>query len=324
MKLPRRRFLCLAGAAALPAVPRVAKAQSYPNKPVRWLIGFLPGSAADTVARIMGRWLSGRLGQPVIIENRPGAATNISVQAGINSPPDGYTLIYLSSSTVINATLYESLPFDIRRDVAPVAGVIEFNFVMVVNPSVPASTVAEFVAYAKANPHAVGMASFGTGTTSHLFGELFKAMTGTDMLHVPYRGSGPAHIDLISGRVQVMFDTLTASLPYIRSGALRALAVGGPHRYEALPELPTVGETIAGYSVSGWGGIGAPRGTPPEIVERLNREINAGLTDPTVIRQLADVATTPLVLTPAQFGELLTAELEKWAKVVKLSGAKSE
>ncbi len=325
MKLPRRQFLHLAGvAAALPAVSRLATAQAYPAQPLRWIVGFTPGGGADTVSRIMAQWLSERLGQPVVIENKPGASTNISVQAVVNSPPDGYTLLFIAASAAVNMTLFDTLPFNLLRDIAPVSGLIDFPFVLVVNPSVPARTVAEFIAYAKANPGKISMASFGAGSTSHVAGELFKTMTGVDLTHVPYRGSAPALIDVISGRVQVMFDVMTSSLPHIRSGALRALAMAGKTRFGALPDVPTVGDTVPGFEANSWCGVGVPKGTPPEIIERLNREINAGLANPTVKARLAEVATTPIFFTPAEFGAYLAAETEKWGKVVKLSGIKPD
>ena len=325
MTLPRRQFLHLAaGSAALSLLSRTASAEIYPTRPIRLIIGFPPGSALDTVARIIGKWLSERLGQPIIVESKPGAATNLSIQATINSPPDGYTLVIVSTANAVNATLFESLPFDYLRDIEPVAGLVRIPMVLVVHPAFPAKTVAELIAYAKANPGKIAMASFGTGTTSHLAGELFKSMTGTNMIHVPYRGSPPAHVDLTSGQVQVMFDTLTGSLPHIRSGAFRALAVLGNVRFEPLPDVPTLGDTVPGYDVNTWNGLGAPRGTPPDIVEKLNREIKAGLADPTVTARLADVAAVPLPLSPADFAALMAAETEKWAKVVKFSGAKPE
>jgi tripartite-type tricarboxylate transporter receptor subunit TctC len=325
MKLPRRQFLHLAaGAAALPAVSRIACAQAYPTRPVRWIVGFAPGSAADTVVRIMTRWLSDRLGQPFIVENKPGAATNISIQSVVTAPADGYTLVYLSASTAINATLYQTLPFNVLRDIAPVAGIINFPFVMLVRPSFPAATVAEFIAFAKANPGKIRMASFGTGTTSHLAGELFKKMADVDMIHVPYRASAAAHIDMIAGRIDVMFDTVTAPLPHIRSGALRAIAMAGNARYEGLPDIPTISETVPGYHVAGWTGVGVPKATPSDIIQRLNREINAGLSEPAVKAQFAQVATTPIVFTPDEFGAFLETEIEKWGKTVKFSGAKAD
>jgi tripartite-type tricarboxylate transporter receptor subunit TctC len=325
MRLPRRQFLRLSvGAAALSVVSRIARAQTYPSRPVRVLIGFPPGSAPDTVTRIISQRLTERLDQPVVVESKPGAASNISIQATISSPPDGYTLVYVSSSNAINATLFESLPFDYLRDLAPVAGLVTFPMVMDVHPSVAAANVAQLIALAKANPGKISMASYGTGTTSHLAGELFKSMTGANLLHVPYRGSPQAHIDMMSGQVQVMFDTLTGSLPHIRSGAFRALAVAGKARFDALPDVPTVGETVPGYDASAWGGFGAPKGTPPEIIERLNLEINRGLDNPQVKAQLAGVAATPMPFGAAQFGAFLAAETEKWGKVVKSSGVKPE
>jgi tripartite-type tricarboxylate transporter receptor subunit TctC len=325
MKFPRRKFLQLAGAvAAAPALPHRASALDYPIKPVRWLVGFAPGTPADIVVRIMTRWLSDRFGQPFIVENKPGAATNISLQAAVGAPADGYTLVYLSASAAVNRSLYESLPFDILRDIAPVAGLVDFPFMMLVHPSFPAATVAEFVSYAQANPGKIRMASFGTGTTSHLIGELFKKMADVNMIHVPYRASTAAHIDMIAGRVEVMFDTLSSPLPHIRSGALRALAMAGATRYDGLPNVPTIGETVGGFEATSWAGVGAPRTTPPEIIERLNREINAGLANPTLKAQFVQIATTPLVYSPNEFGAFVTAETEKWAKVVKFSSAKPE
>jgi tripartite-type tricarboxylate transporter receptor subunit TctC len=325
MKIPRRQFLQFAGAVvAGPSLSQTAQAIDYPVKPIRWIIGYPAGGSADTVSRILAQWLTERLGQPIIIENKPGAATNISLQAAINSPPDGYTMVYLGTSATVNPSFFESLPFDVLRDIAPVSGVADFPFVFVVNKSIQAKNVAEFVAYAKANPGKISMASFGAGTSSHLAGELFQAMTGIKLVHVPYRGEAFALADMISGHVEVMFDTLSAALPHIRSGALRALAAAGKNRYEGLPDVPTVGETVAGYDAMSWGGIGVPRGTPPEIIERLNREINAGLADPVVRKRLNDVAATPIFYTPAEFSTLMVAETEKWAKVVKLSGVKAE
>ncbi len=270
----------------------------------------------------MARWLEYRLGQPFVVENKPGAATNISVQAAVAAPADGYTLVYLSASTAINASLYQSLPFNVLRDIAPVAGLINFPYVMLVRPSFPAATVAEFISFAKANPGKIKTASFGTGTTSHLACELFKKMTNVDMVHVPYRSSAAAHIDLIAGRVDAMFDTITAPLAHIRSGALRALAMGGRARYEGLPDIPTVNETVPGYDIAAWTGVGAPAGTPQEIVQRLNREINAGLSDAGVLAQFAQVGTTPIAFTPDEFGAFLAADIVKWADIVKLSGAR--
>jgi tripartite-type tricarboxylate transporter receptor subunit TctC len=276
------------------------------------------------VARILAQWLTERLGQPVIIENKPGAATNISLQAAISSPPDGYTMVYLGTSATVNPSFFESLPFNVLRDIAPVSGIYDSPQVFVVNKSIQSKTTAEFIAYAKANPGKISMASFGAGTTSHLAGELFQAMTGIKLVHVPYRGEAFALADMISGQVEVMFDTLSAALPHIRSGALRALGVTSKTRYEGLPDVPTVDETVVGFEAISWGGIGVPRGTPTEIVARLNREINAGLADPAVRKRFDDLAGRPIFYTPAEFGAFMAAETEKWAQVVKRSGAKAE
>jgi tripartite-type tricarboxylate transporter receptor subunit TctC len=325
MTLPRRRFLHLAAAAAaFPAVSRVAQAQTYPARPLRWVVGFPPGGGADIVSRIMAPWLAERLGQPVIIENKPGASTNISIQAVVNSPPDGYTLLFVAASATVNVTLFDGLPFDLLRDIAPVSGLIDFPIVMVVNPSVPARTVAELIAHAKANPGKISIGSFGTGSTSHVAGELFKMMTGIKMIHVPYRGGAPMVADLIGGQIQVAFDVLTGSLAHIRAGTLRALAMASKTRSDLLPDVPTIGETVPLYVANSWCGLGVPRGTPPEIIERLNREINAGLRDPTVKTRLAEVATTPIFFTPAEFGAYMAAEIEKWGKVVRTAGVRPE
>jgi tripartite-type tricarboxylate transporter receptor subunit TctC len=325
MKLPRRRFLQVVGIAAAGVVlSRHAHALDYPVKPIRWIVGYPAGGSADTVSRILAQWLTERLGQPVIIENKPGAATNISLQAAINSPPDGYTMVYLGTSATVNPSFFESLPFNVLRDIAPVSGVGDFPFVFVVNKAIPSKNVAEFIAYAKANPGKISMASFGAGTSSHLAGELFQAMTGIKLVHVPYRGEAFALADMISGHVEVMFDTLSAALPHIRSGALRALAVAGKNRYEGLPDVPTVGETVAGYDAMSWGGIGVPRGTPTEIIDRLSQVINAGLADPAVRKRLLDVACVPIFFTPAELSAFMAAETEKWAAVVKRSGVKAE
>ena len=325
VKLPRRKFLHLAaGAAALPAVSRVAWAQAYPSRPVRWIVGFPPGGGADTVTRIVGQWLSERLGQQVIIENRPGASTNIAAQAVINSPPDGYTLLYYGASTLINASMFPNLPFDVRRDIAPVSGLAAFPMMLVVNPSVPAKTVAELIAHAKANPGKVTMASFGTGSASHLAGELFKMMAGINMVHVPYRGGAPMVTDLIAGQVQVAFDVMVTSLPHVRTGGLRALGVAGNNRFDMLPDVPTVAETVPGYEARTWAGVGVPKGTPTEIIARLNHEINAGLANPTIKSRLAEIGTIPMIFTSAEFGAYVAAESEKWAKVVKFAGIKPE
>jgi tripartite-type tricarboxylate transporter receptor subunit TctC len=325
VKARRREVLQVAAAAgAFALVPRIAWAQAYPAKPLRWIVGFPPGGGADIISRIMAPWLSERLGQPVIVENKPGASTNISIQAVVNSPPDGYTLLFVAASAAVNATLFDKLPFDLRRDIAPVSGLIDFPLVMVANPSLPAKSVGELIVHAKANPGKVTIASFGTGTTSHVAGELFKMMAGINMIHVPYRGGAPMIADLLAGQVQVGIDVMTTALPQIQSGALRALAVGGKRRFPGLPDVPTIGETVAGYEANSGAGVGVPKGTPDDIIERLNREINAGLADPTLKARLANVATTPIVFTPAEFGAYLAAEIEKWGKVVRMAGVKPE
>jgi tripartite-type tricarboxylate transporter receptor subunit TctC len=311
MNLPRRRFLHLAaGAVALAAVSRFAWAQTYPTRPVRWIIGFPPGGGADTVARIVGPWLSERLGQQVIIENRPGASTNIAAQAVVNSPPDGYTLLFYGASTVVNTSIFHNLPFDVRRDIAPVSGLVAYPMVLIAHPSVPAKTVAELIAHAKANPGKVTMASFGTGSASHLAGELFKMMAGINMVHVPYRGGAPMVTDLIAG--------------HVRTGALRALGVAGNNRFDMLPDVPTIAETLPEYEARTWAGVGVPKGTPPEIIARLNHEVNAGLANQTIKSRLAEVGTIPMIFTAAEFGAYIAAESEKWAKVVKFAAVKPE
>ncbi len=325
MKHPRRQFLQLAAAAvAAPALPRHASALEYPVRPLRWIVGFAPGGGADTASRIMAQWLSQRLGQSVVIENKPGAATNISIQAAVGAPPDGYTLVYVAASAAVNVTLFDNLPFNLVRDIAPVSGLVDFPLVMVVSPTVRARTVPEFIAYAKANPGRISMASFGTGSTSHVAGELFKTMTGIGMVHVPYRGEAPALTDMIAGQVEVMFPTLTGALAHIRSGALRLIAVAGKSRCEFVPDAPTIGESLPGYEANSWCGVGVPRGTPAEIIARLNTEINAGLADPATRARLAAVATTPIFYTPEGFGAYVAQEVEKWGKVIKASGAKPD
>jgi tripartite-type tricarboxylate transporter receptor subunit TctC len=325
MKLPHRRnFLRLAaGAATLPAASRAARAQSYPSRPVRWIVGFAPGGGNDIVARLMGQWLSERLGQPVVIENHPGAATNIATETVVRAPPDGYTLLFVATSSAINATLYEKLNFNFIRDIAPVAGIVRIPNVMVVNPSIPARSVPEFIAYTKSNAGKVNMASAGVGTSIHLSGELFKLMTGIDMVHVPYKGSGPALTDLLGGQVQVMFGTMPSLIEYIRAGRLRALAVTTATRSEELPDIPSVSEFVPGYEVSTWYGMSAPMGTPAEVIDKLNNEINAGLADPKLIARLADLGGTVLPGSPADFGKLIADETEKWGKVIRAANIKA-
>jgi tripartite-type tricarboxylate transporter receptor subunit TctC len=324
MKLPRRNFLHLAaGAAALPAVSHFAWAQSYPTRPVHIIVGFAPGGATDILARLMGQWLSEKLGQPFIIDNRPGGGTNIATEAAVRAPADGYTLLMVGTTQAINATLYDKLNFDLIRDIAPVASVLRGPYVLVVNPSVPAKSVPEFIAYAKANPDKINIASPGNGTPAHVAGELFKMMTGVSLVHVPYRGAGPALTDLLGGQVQVTLGSI-ASIEYVRAGKLRALAVTTATRSEALPDLPAVAEFVPGYEASGWYGIGAPRNTPADIVDKLNKEINAGLADSGMKARLADLGGTVLPGSSADFGKLIAEETEKWAKVVKFSGAKPE
>src|SRR5216683_2893763 len=325
MKLSRRQLqLLAAGAAALPITTRIARAQAYPSRPVRWLVGYAPGGGNDIVARLMGQWFSERLGQPFLIENRPGAATNMATEAVVHAAPDGYTLLLVGQPNAINATLYEALPFNFIRDIAPVAGLMSVPNVMVIHPSFPAKTVVEFIAYAKAEPGKVNMASAGNGSAAHLAGELFKSMTGISMVHVPYRGQAPALADLLGGQVQVLFAPSPASIEYVRTGKLRALAVTTAARAEALPDLPTVGDFVPGYEASNWWGVGAPKSTPAEIVDKLNRDINAALADPRMKARLADLGGTVLAGPPADFGKLIVDETEKWAKVVKFAGIKPE
>jgi len=325
MKLPRRQFLQLAaGAAALPAASGIAWAQAYPTRPVRIIAGFAAGGVVDIVARLIGQSLSERLGQPFIIESRPGAASNIATEAVVRAPPDGYTLLVVSPANAINATLYENLKFSFIRDIAPVASIIRLPFVMVVNPSVPAKTVPEFIAYAKGNPGKLTMASGGIGAATHLAGELFKLMTSVDIVHVPYRGVAASLTDLLGGLVQVTFASVPSSVAYIKAGRLRALAVTSAKRSEALPDLPTVGEFVPGYETSLWLGLGAPKGTSAEIIDTLNQETNAALTDPKIKPRLADLSGMVLTGSPADFGKLIADETEKWAKVIKFAGTKAE
>jgi tripartite-type tricarboxylate transporter receptor subunit TctC len=325
MKLPRRNFLALAaGAAALPTVARIAWAQAYPTRPVTLVAGFAPGGGVDVTARLIGQWLSERLGQQFVIENRPGAGGNIATEAVVRALPDGYTLLLVTAANAINATLYKKLNFNFIRDIAPVASIMRYPYVMVVNPSVPAKSVPEFIAYAKANPGKLNMASPGNGTGPHIAGELFKMMAGVDMVHVPYRGAGPSLTNLIGGQVQVTFESMPASMGYIRAGTLRALAVTTTRRSEAVPDIPTVAEFVPGYEASSWYGVGAPKATPAEIVEKLNKEINAGLADPKIKARLADLGGNVLALSPADFGKLIADETEKWGKVIRAANIKAE
>jgi tripartite-type tricarboxylate transporter receptor subunit TctC len=325
MKLSRRHFLHLAaGAAALSAVSRVAWAQAYPTRPVRIIVGFAPGGTGDIIARLMGQWLSERLGQPFIIENRPGGGTNIATEAVVRAPADAYTLLMVGLSHAINATLYDKLNFNFIRDITPVAGIMVGPNVMVVNPSVPAKTVPEFIAYAKANAGKLNMASGGIGSLGHVSGELFKMMAGIDIGHVPYRGGGPALTDLLAGQVQVYLSPLPAAIEYIRAGKLRALAVTTAARSEALPDIPTVGQFVAGYEASVWQGLGAPKNTPADIVAKLNKETNAALADPKMKARLLDLGGTPMPMTPADFGKFIAEETEKWGKVIRTANIKTE
>jgi tripartite-type tricarboxylate transporter receptor subunit TctC len=323
MKLCRRELLQLAaGAAALPAMSGVASALVYPSRPVRFVVGFPAGSATDIVARLVAQSLSGQVGQQFIVDNRPGAGSNLAAEVVVRAEPDGYTLLQVASPNAINATLYDNLSFNFIRDIAPVAGIMRYPYVMVVTPSLPAKTVPEFIAYAKANPGKINMASAGNGTAPHVFGELFMLMTGVNMLHVPYRGS--YFSDLIAGQVQVVFSPIPSTIGYIRAGTLRPLAVTTAIRSAALPDVPAVGEFVAGYEASSWQGVGAPRNTPAALVDKLNREINAVIADPKMKARLADLGGTLLTGSPAEFGKLIADETEKWAKVIKSAGIKPE
>ena len=324
MKLVRRSVLQLAAVvAASRALSSLAWASGYPTRPVHWIIGFPPGGGTDIVARIMARWLSDHLGQEVVIVNKPGAATNIAAQTAISSPADGYTLLWMGSSNAINATLYESLPFDFFESIVPVAGICVAPMVIVANPSVPAKNIKELIALAKANPGKLNMASFGTGTISHVAGELFKTMAGVNMTHVPYRGGAPMINDLIGGAVQVALDVVANSLPHIRSGAVRALGVTTSTRLDPLPNVSTVAEAVPGYEALVFTGVGVRTGTPDNIVAELNRAINAGLTDSDITKRFADLTLTPVLLTPAEVGMRMRTEAEKWAKVIKSAGIKA-
>jgi len=326
MKVPRRAFLHLAGgAAALPAVSRFAWAQAYPTRPVRFIVGYPAGGNTDIVARLIGQWLSERLGRPFIVENRPGAGSNLGTEAVVNARPDGYMLLFAATANAINATLYEKLRFNFIRDIAPVAALIHLPNVMEVHPSVPARTVPEFIAYAKVNPGKINMATGGgVGVSGHMAGELFKAMAGVNMVHVPYRGSAQALTDLIGGQVQIMFEPLPASIEYIKAGKLRPLAVTTAARSEVLPDIPALSEFVAGYEASTWFGVGVPRNTPVEIVNKLNYEINEALADPKMKARLAELGGTPLPGSPADFGKFIAAETEKWGKVIRAANIKAE
>ena len=325
MKLPHRKFLHLAaGAAALPAVSRVAWAQTYPTRPVRLIVPVAPAGVSDITARLIGQWLSERLGQPFIIENRPGAGNSIGTEAVVRAPADGYTLLLVGGFNAVNATFYDKLNYNFIRDIAPVASIVRTPFVMVVNPSVPAKSVPEFIAYAKANPGRITFGSAGIGGSNHLAGELFKFMAGVNMVHVPYRGIAPALNDLLGGQVQVTFASMPSSIEYISAGRLRALAVTTVSRAEALQDIPTVGEFVPGYEASAWFGIGAPKATPAEIIEKLNKEVNAALADPRMKARIVDLGGDVLALSPADFGKLIADETEKWGKVIRALNIKAD
>jgi tripartite-type tricarboxylate transporter receptor subunit TctC len=325
MILPRRRFLQLAaGAAMLPGLPNIARAQAYPTRPVRLVVGFPAGGVGDVLARLMGQWLSDRLGQPFVIENRPGAATNLATESVARAAPDGHTLLWVTAANAVNAALYDKLSFNFIRDITPVAGVVRGPGVMEVHPTVPAKTIPEFIAYAKAHPGKINFASSGPGTVSHVAGELFKMLAGIDMVHVPYRGSAPALTDLISGQVQVMIVPISSSIEHLKAGRLRALAVTTATRLDVVPEIPTVAEHLPGYDVADWTGIGVPRGTPADIVDKLGAEISAGLADPKIKAKLAELGTLLMHMTGAQFGTLIADETRTWAKVVATAGIKPE
>ena len=325
MKLPRRKFLYLAaGAAAFPVATRIASAESYPSRPVHIIVGFPPGGATDINARLIGQWLSERLGQPFIIENRPGAGSNIGTELVVHAVPDGYTVLLAGPPTAINATLYEKLNFNFIRDIAPIASIVREPLIMVVNPSVPAKTVPEFIAYAKANPGKINMASAGNGSVVHIAGELFKMMAGVDMVHVPYKGGGPGVTDLLGGQVQVMFATAPSSIEFVKAGKLRALAVTTATRLAALPDIATVGEFVPGYEASGFYGLGAPKNTPLEIIDKLNKEINASLADPKMRARIAETGGTVLAGSPTDFEKLIAEETDKWGKVIRAANIKPD
>jgi tripartite-type tricarboxylate transporter receptor subunit TctC len=324
VKLSRRTLLRVAAAAApLAAICRTARAQAYPSRPVRIVVGQSAGSGTDTAARLLAQWLSTRLGQPFVVENQPGAAGNIATAAVVRAPADGYTLLTVIVANAINETLYDHLGFSFVRDIAPVAGIFRVPLVMVVNPAVPAATVPEFIAYAKANPGKIDMASSGIGSVQHVAGELFKARTGVDMVHVPYRGTGPALADLLAGRVQVMFDVTPTSAPHVNAGRLRALAVTTASRADVLPDVPVMGDVVPGYEASAWVGFGAPKDTPAAVIDVLNAQVNAGLADPAIAQSIARLGGTVLAMSPAEFGRLIAADAEKWGKVIRAAGIKA-
>jgi tripartite-type tricarboxylate transporter receptor subunit TctC len=325
MKLPRRNFLQMAGvAAALPSVSRVARAQTYPARPVRLVAATTAGSAPDVIARVMGQWLSERLGQPFIVENRPGAGGNLGTEAVVRAAPDGYSLLLVVIANATNATLYDKLNYDFLRDIAPIAGVVRIPNLLAVHPTVPVKTIPELVAHAKTNPGKLNVASAGVGTAPHLAGELFKAMTGTDIVHVPYRGAAPAVTDLLAGQVQMMFPSTASSAGHVKAGKLRALGVTSATRWEMLPDVPAVGEFVPGFEATFWAGIGAPRNTPGEILNKLNNDINAGLADPKIKAQLADLGAVAMPMSPADFGKYIADETDKWGKVIRAANIKAE
>jgi tripartite-type tricarboxylate transporter receptor subunit TctC len=325
MNQHRRNFLHLAaGAAALPALSGIARADSYPSRAVHIIVGFAAGGPNDISARLIGQWLSQRLSQQFVVENRTGAGGNIATELVVRSPADGYTLLLVPAPAAINATLYRNLNFNFIRDIAPIGGIVSVPEVLVINPSVPAKTVPELIAYAKANPGKINMASAGVGSVPHVAGELFKFMTGLNLITVGYRGGGPALVDLLAGQVQMMFEPTLSTLPHIRAGKLRALAVTSAKRSAALPDVPTVGEFVAGYEATAWFGLGAPKGTPAEILDKLNREVNAGLADAKIKAQLADLGGAPMPMTRGEFGTFIATETEKWAKVIKFANIKAD
>jgi tripartite-type tricarboxylate transporter receptor subunit TctC len=325
MKLPRRKFLHLAASvAALPAMPRVASALDYPTRPARIIVGYAAAGPTDITGRLVGQWLSERLGQQFIVDNRPGAGSNIGTELVVQAPPDGYTLLLVTTTNAINATLYDKLNFNFIRDIAPIGSIMRTTNVMLVNPSSPVKTVPEFISYAKANPGKINMATAGVGSPPHVYGELFKAMAGVDLISVHYRGGGPGLVDLLAGQVQVMFEGITSSIGYIRAGKLRALAVTSAHRSDALPDIPTVGEFVPGYEASGWFGLGAPKNTPAQIIDTLNREIDAELADPAMKARIADLGGLPTPMTPAEFAKFIADETEKWGKVIRAANIKPE